>query len=165
MSRRPAKAITALLRFERSVAGEAEVGPPLVARALGEDGERLGAMALERGAVAAVHTQEVRDDTLVVELALLGKQARVADVLDVVAELTERQQAVERLRVRRVVIAPDLMAVEAAARAADGATVAEAGVDAAAQRIPRRARQHIAQVSLPARRRHQLDGEAQPRVS
>jgi len=51
------------------------------------------------------------------------------DVLDVVAENAERAESFEMLDVRCVVVAPDLVAVQPAARAADGAAVAEAGPD------------------------------------
>jgi hypothetical protein len=115
---------------------------------------------LEVGAATTINAHEVRDDRLVVELALARQLPGQPDMLDVVAEDAERAEAFETLDMRRVVVAPDLVAVQLTARAANAATVAREPVDLASQLIPRWSRQHIAQVGIPARLRHQLDSQA-----
>src|SRR6185312_16356993 len=102
----------------------AEVGLPLIARALPPLGKGCLVVALKVGAATAVDAHEVRDDRLIVELALARQLPGQPDMLDVVAENAERAESIEMLDVRRVVVAPDLVAVQHATRAADTAAIA-----------------------------------------
>src|SRR5690242_7470155 len=82
-------------------------------------------------------------------------------MLDMVAPGAERDVALERLHVGSVVIVPALVAVQHAPRATEAAAMAIVGVDLAPQPVPLVARQGTAHVAVPARLRHQLDGELQ----
>jgi hypothetical protein len=65
-------------RSGRRASTRLELGAPLVMGAFLEASEGLGAVAFERGAVAAIDAHEMGDDALIVELALIGGRGRCA---------------------------------------------------------------------------------------
>lgn len=134
---------------------------PLIARTRPPLGECGVIVPLEIGAATGIDSHKVQDNCVIVERALTRKLSSQPDMFDMVAKDTERPETFEVLYMCCVVVAPDLVAVQLAPRITDTAVMARRGVYLATQRIPGQARQHVAQIAVPARLWHQLDSQAQ----
>jgi hypothetical protein len=89
-------------------------------------------------------------------------QVRAAEVLHSVTRGTQRDQVDQPLDPGRVVVEPDFVALDRVLRTAapaDLATRAGALIDRFAKPIPLGVRDIAAHVRVPARPRHELDGE------
>jgi hypothetical protein len=84
-------------------------------------GERGGIMRLKVRPVAAVHPHEVLYDPLEIELALLGEDGGLSEMLDVGAPGAERNETVEMLYIKHVVVSPLFLEVQRIGRASDAA--------------------------------------------
>jgi hypothetical protein len=109
---------------------------------------------------ARIYPAEMVYDRLHIQFPLAGEDSGIAYMLDMVAELTEGYKSGELLDVSGVIVNPDLMATELRILGAtDAASVVIALVHLPANRVPLFGCKYFAHVVVPARLRHELDGE------
>jgi hypothetical protein len=119
--------------------------------------ESVGPVLLEILAATFIYRTEVLYHLFVIKLSLRGKNARKANMLNVVAHLAKCDKAFQRLYMLFIVIVPPLVTIESALHSADAAAVAILSIHVFAQLVPLGGGHDFAHVGIPARLWHQFN--------
>lgn len=122
-------------------------------------------MLIEYGHVASVHSQEVSDDAIKVQLSLSGQHCRMAIMLDVVAHLAQGSQADKSLD--SLAVLPLLVAVhrDEGSFAATVASLVRLAECALAKSVPFLPGEIVAEILPPAGSGYEFDAEAEFHLS